>query len=140
MNPAIFVDSNLWLYQLLDFQSLDKAEKFRSVIIRAARIVISHQVLVEIGANLVKKSKLPEPAIRRHLADVIACSDLMAVDGRTILRASLLRESGTWSYWDSLIVAAALESGCDELWSEDLHHGHLVEGRLRIINPLLPVS
>lgn len=138
MTSAVFVDSNLWLYQLLDFQSADKAEKLRSAIGRCDRIVISHQVLVEIGANLVKKSRLPEGVIRSHLSDVIACCELIPVDGKTILHASLLRESGSWSYWDSLIVSAALESGCTELWSEDLHHGHLVEGRMRIVNPLLP--
>ncbi len=87
---------------------------------------------------MVKKSKLPEVVIRAHLADVIACSDLVAVDGRVMLRASMLRESGSWSYWDSLIVAAALESGCPELWSEDLQHGQVVDGRLRIVNPLIP--
>lgn len=138
MTSAVFVDSNLWLYHLLDFQSVDKAAAVRSAIRRCVRIVISHQVLVEIGANLVKKSKLSEGVIRSHLSDVISCCELIPVDGKTILHASLLRESGSWSYWDSLIVAAALESGCDELWSEDLQHGQVVDGRLRIINPLRP--
>ena len=41
-----------------------------------------------------------------------------------------------FSYWDSLIVAFALESGCTELWSEDLQTGRVVEGRLTIVNPL----
>jgi len=138
MTTEVFVDSNLWLYQLLDFQSAEKAEKVRSAIARIDRVVISHQVLVEIGANLVKKSKLPEVVIRGHLADVIACSDLIAVDGRVIFRASTIRETGSWSYWDSLIIAAALESGCAELWSEDLQHGQVINGRLRIVNPLIP--
>lgn len=51
MTTAVFVDSNLWLYQLLDFQSADKAEKVRLAITRIDRVVISHQVLDEIGAN-----------------------------------------------------------------------------------------
>ena len=55
-------------------------------------------------------------------------------------RAGQLRERDTYSYWDSLIIAAALESGCTELWSEDLQHGRVVEGRLRIVNPLLPTA
>ena len=40
-----------------------------------------------------------------------------------------------FSVYDSMIVGAALEAGCDTLWSEDMHHGLLVEGRLRILNP-----
>ena len=37
--------------------------------------------------------------------------------------------------YDSMIVAAALTAGCDTLWSEDLHHGLVVEDRLTIRNP-----
>ena len=138
MTRAVFVDSNLWLYQLLDLQAVDKSARIRAALIGIERLVISHQVLVEVGANLVKKSKLPEATIRAHLADLISSCDVVPVDGRVIMRASALREAGSWSYWDSLIVTAALENGCDELWSEDLHHGQLIESRLRIINPLLP--
>ena len=39
-----------------------------------------------------------------------------------------------FSFYDSLIVAAALEAGCSRLYSEDLHHGQQVE-RLTIQNP-----
>ena len=138
MTIAVFVDSNLWLYQLLDLQAVDKSARIRAALTAIERLVISHQVLVEVGANLVKKSKLSEATIRAHLADLISSCDVVPVDGRVIMRASVLRETGSWSYWDSLIVTAALENGCDELWSEDLHHGQLIESRLRIINPLLP--
>ena len=37
--------------------------------------------------------------------------------------------------FDALLVAAALRSGCDTLWSEDMHHGLVVDGRLRVANP-----
>ena len=39
-----------------------------------------------------------------------------------------------FSFYDSLIVAAALEAGCARLLSEDLQHGQLIEG-LTIENP-----
>jgi predicted nucleic acid-binding protein len=35
-----------------------------------------------------------------------------------------------------LIIAAALEAGCSELWSEDLQAGRVIDGRLTIVNPL----
>jgi predicted nucleic acid-binding protein len=40
-----------------------------------------------------------------------------------------------FSNWDSLILAAALEHSCTCLYSEDLHHGQIIEGCLTIINP-----
>ncbi|MCE6949951.1 hypothetical protein LAZ29_03305 [Cereibacter sphaeroides] len=39
------------------------------------------------------------------------------------------------SVYDSMIVAAALIAGCNTLWTEDMQDGHVVEGRLRIVNP-----
>ena len=39
------------------------------------------------------------------------------------------------SYFDSLILAAALECGCDTLASEDMQNGFIVESRLTIRNP-----
>jgi len=41
------------------------------------------------------------------------------------------------SYWDALIVATALLSGCDTLYSEDLQHGQVFEGRVTILNPFI---
>ena len=53
--------------------------------------------------------------------------------------ASALRTNHRFSYWDSLIVAAALDAGCDTLYSEDMQHGQVVEGRLRLVNPFVGV-
>ncbi|GHT78585.1 hypothetical protein AGMMS50262_21380 [Bacteroidia bacterium] len=39
--------------------------------------------------------------------------------------------------FDSIIVASALEAGCDILYSEDMHHGLLVDKQVEIINPFL---
>jgi predicted nucleic acid-binding protein len=39
-------------------------------------------------------------------------------------------------FYDALIVAAALDAGCERLYSEDLNHGQAIE-RLRIENPFV---
>ena len=56
----------------------------------------------------------------------------------TVHVALEIRERYGFSWYDSLIVAAALESGCELLYSEDMQHGQVIEGRLRVINPFLP--
>ena len=38
-------------------------------------------------------------------------------------------------FFDSLILASALEAGCQILHSEDLHDGQRIENQLMIINP-----
>ena len=34
-----------------------------------------------------------------------------------------------------MIAAAALRADCETLWSEDLQHGMLLDGRLKVVNP-----
>ena len=46
-----------------------------------------------------------------------------------------VQERWKFGFYDSLIVAAALEAGCKRLLSEDMQHGQRIEG-LRILNPL----
>ena len=52
-----------------------------------------------------------------------------------MVAASELREAYSLSYWDSLIVASALEAGATVLYSEDMHHDLWINARLRVINP-----
>jgi predicted nucleic acid-binding protein len=59
------------------------------------------------------------------------------IDMNTILKASFLRKTYILSYWDSLIMASALENDCSVLYSEDMQHGQILEGRLKIINPFV---
>ncbi len=39
------------------------------------------------------------------------------------------------NHWDALIVAAAIDSGCDILYSEDMQHGQIFDDRLTVVNP-----
>ena len=54
----------------------------------------------------------------------------------TVLRAAEIAELARLSFWDSLIVAAAEEAGCEELLTEDMGHGQQVAG-VRIVNPFV---
>jgi predicted nucleic acid-binding protein len=36
-----------------------------------------------------------------------------------------------------MIVASALDAGCKTLWSEDMHHGLSIDGRVQILNPFV---
>jgi predicted nucleic acid-binding protein len=53
----------------------------------------------------------------------------------TIIGACNLADQYGFSFYDSLIIAAALECDCNMLYSEDLHDGQLIEGKLTIKNP-----
>jgi predicted nucleic acid-binding protein len=40
-----------------------------------------------------------------------------------------------YSYWDSLILATAIDNGCSILYTEDMQDGQVVDGKLKIVNP-----
>jgi predicted nucleic acid-binding protein len=52
-------------------------------------------------------------------------------------KAMEVEAQGQISYWDALIVAAALLSGCDTFYTEDLEHGRTFDGQLAVVNPFI---
>lgn len=65
------------------------------------------------------------------------CRPIVALDLDLHRRGVGIAQRRQLSVYDAMIVAAALQSGCDTLYSEDMHHGLIVEGRLTIRNPFL---
>ncbi len=69
--------------------------------------------------------------------ELIAGCDVVVLDSNVVDKAMVLEDQSGLSYWDCLIVAAALLSSCDTLYSEDMQHGQIFEGRLTVLNPFL---
>lgn len=85
-----------------------------------------------------KKYQVPYQDIARALYEEIAVQfevSLITLD--TIKKALSVADKNKYSYYDSLIIASALECGASVLYSEDMHHDHLIENTLRIINPFI---
>lgn len=61
--------------------------------------------------------------------------EMTLISSKTIERALSIFVTYRYSYWDSLIIASALEANCSILYTEDLQDGQIVEGKLKIINP-----
>ena len=60
---------------------------------------------------------------------------VLAIPPDDCLKAINISMTYGYSYWDSLIVVSALSSGCNTLFSEDMHHGQVIDKRLTILNP-----
>jgi predicted nucleic acid-binding protein len=98
-------------------------------------IAISSQVVIEVAANLLRKGSFNESQIAKFIEDVYQEHFVIDVSQKIMLEASKLRSKYSLSYFDSLIVAAALETGATLLYSEDMHNGLIVENQLTIANP-----
>jgi predicted nucleic acid-binding protein len=60
--------------------------------------------------------------------------EVITVTKRLIFSAVKIHSKCKFSFFDSLIVAAALEENCDILYSEDMQDGQIIENTLKIVN------
>jgi predicted nucleic acid-binding protein len=138
MSGRFFLDTNLFVYTF-DATAPSKAKRAAQLIRRAADTgqgIISYQVVQEFFNVAFRRFAQPisVPEAEQYLITVLR--PLLAVHSSPAIYFEALRvtEKHRISWYDSLIVAAALEGQCDKLYSEDLQHGRKVEG-LRIENP-----
>jgi predicted nucleic acid-binding protein len=113
-----FVDTNIWLYALIDAGS-PKRETAKAAVSRPG-VVLSTQVINETCVNLLRQATFLEESIRQLVAAFYEKYAVADVDRDTLLHASRLRETYSLSFWDSMIVSSALRSGCDVLYTEDM--------------------
>lgn len=100
--------------------------------------VISVQVLNEFANVLRRKFRLDWKIVVAAVADVRELFEsIRPVDIETHEAAMALAEAHGFSFYDSLIVASALQAGCETLMTEDLQAGRRI-GSLVIVNPFAP--
>jgi predicted nucleic acid-binding protein len=95
--------------------------------------VISTQVLQEYFVTATKKLKVSDDVARRK-TELLDRLELLRIGFEDSLAAIDLRRAHQISFWDALILRAALRSGCSILFSEDLQAGRKIDG-LEIVNP-----
>ncbi len=132
MNARPFLDTNVLIYAT----QADDPRAARATELLAEGGIISVQVLNEFANTAHRKLKRPWTEIRTAL-DIVRtlCPDIRPLDTAIHMAALMLAEADNFSFYDALIVSAALQAGCTTLWSEDMQNGRLVSGRLTIRNP-----
>ncbi|MBH8576773.1 PIN domain-containing protein [Nostocaceae cyanobacterium CENA369] len=138
-NGASFIDTNVWLYRLLDNQNIElvERERKRNIAISITSnqvIIISTQVVNEVSANLLKKAAFNEEQIKAVIQSFYRRCTVIEFKESIFESASDIRSRYNFSFWDSLIVACALSSGTSLLYSEDMQDGLVVAGQLEIVN------
>jgi predicted nucleic acid-binding protein len=125
-----FLDTNVLVYALSD-----DARRERALELLAAGGTISVQVLNELANVLHRKLRRSWPEIE------VAIDELVDLLRPAVPLTAAIHRSGRWiardhgfAFYDGLIVAAAIESGCDTLFNEGLQDGRRVAGLL-ITNP-----
>ncbi|MFN0094798.1 MAG: PIN domain-containing protein [Dehalococcoidia bacterium] len=132
-----FIDTNPFVYL---FERVDTAKRRQaeSLITRAPTegAVISFQVVQEALSVLSRRGPQPgdQSQLRSFLREVLVPLWRVHPSAELYERALAVQDRYRFSFYDSLIVAAAHEAGCTRLLTEDLQHGQLIDG-LRVENP-----
>jgi predicted nucleic acid-binding protein len=129
---SAFFDTNVLVYA----QQVDgKADRARAQLATGGKLSV--QVLNEFAAVSRRKQKRDWREIAEAISDVLALVDPpLALTLELHATARALAEDHHLSFHDALIVAAAIEAGCDTLFTEDMQHGRSFGG-LFIVNPFL---
>ncbi len=136
MNDKIFFDTNLLIY-LYSEDEIEKQSNLLSLLKNHQNRWISTQVLNELSNTLRRKFKLEYSEIETVVAEICSKFQIAVIQVQTIKSALKIAADYRYSYYDSLIVATALELSCHFLYSEDMQHGQLIKGQMRIFNPLI---
>src|SRR5258708_39986055 len=138
MSRSFFLDTNVFVYSLA-IKSSEKA-KTAKILIRHAvdseKGIGSYQVVQEFFHVALRRFARPMPLSDCEQYLAITFRPLLAVQSSTLLCGEALRIHGQHgvSWYDALILAAALEAQCEVLYSEDFQHGRSF-GELKIVNP-----
>jgi predicted nucleic acid-binding protein len=136
-NKVVFIDSNIWLYSFIAQQDQTKSTIAQHLLVTTPVIVLSTQVINEVCFNLVRKTHASSSVITQLINSFYKKYAIAELNQSILLEATDLREEYRLSFWDSLIVANALQIKADILYSEDMHHSLIVRKHLQIINPFL---
>lgn len=143
MSDKFFIDTNILVYSF-DTANSAKCSIARAIVEEALtgnKGVISYQVVQEFLNVATRKFATP-----LHLDDAKVylnrvLEPLCDVYASLELYEHALDVSQRWQYsfYDALIIAAAVQSGCSRLYSEDLQHGQKIQ-QLEIVNPFIAAT
>jgi predicted nucleic acid-binding protein len=139
---AAFVDTNILLYAFSNASNGDPAKvvvanELVERLIRSEAIVLSAQVLNEFISVAMKKGKPPLTLDEvARIVGRLSRYTVLPIDASLVQLALQRVQQGRISYWDALIVEAAIRSGATILYTEDMHHGTRYGG-LELRNPFL---
>jgi len=134
MRDKAFLDSNIILYSYSKTE-LDKNRIANALIFSLDKILISTQVINEVTNILYKKFRLDDVSIENVILEIDNNFKIVNFSLTTQIKAIKIKERYKLQYYDSLILATALENGCTILYSEDMQHEQMIENQIKIINP-----
>lgn len=135
MRSKIFFDTNILIYMQsgLDAAKTDISRSLFEQSSSDSLVVLSSQILQEFYITMTKKLGHDPITVKKLL---LLFSDFEIVSNHTsiIFDAIDISVLHQVSFWDALVISAAISGNCKTLYSADLNHGQIIRG-VQIINP-----
>jgi predicted nucleic acid-binding protein len=118
----VLLDTNILIYIF----SKDEHEKRKQTISRVNNYerFVSTQILPEFCSVSIRKLKMDTLQVDKAINEICWNTGLIMVDLATVKLGIYIKNKYHYSYYDSLIIASALESNCEFLLSEDMNRRH----------------
>lgn len=135
----IAIDTNVWVYSL-DTTSPDKRDRATALIdLRQTEgeTVTLWQVLSEFTnclRRLQSKGIMSSQDVIESVGQLVEMFPIAVPQHTTVLTALDMSQRYCLSHWDSMLLAACIETGVTTLYSEDLSHGAKYDS-VTVINP-----
>jgi predicted nucleic acid-binding protein len=130
----IVLDTNILVF-LFDEFFIDKREIAGSFV--DANLIISAQVVSDFLNVSKRLLKIPKLDILQKCNEITRKCTIVPTTQIVLNHAEKLITQYDLQLFDAIIVASALEANCTILYTEDMHHGLIIEGTLSIINPFM---
>jgi predicted nucleic acid-binding protein len=132
MQAQAFFDTNVLIYAVTEKDA--RAAQAEELLMSGG--VVSVQVLNEFTAVARRKLQMPWAEVAEAVeAFLVLCPSPVAVTLEIHQAARAIAEKKGFNIYDALVIAAALDAGCDVLYSEDFQDGQRIEGKLTVRNP-----
>ena len=142
--PVFFLDTNIFVYALLASEPLKKQRALQLLeqALGSRMGCISYQVIQEFASVATRKfaQRFTTAQCKQFIDAAMQPLNRVPSSPELVDAALDVQHDRRYSFYDSLMIAAALQAGAEVLYSEDLQHNQLVAGTLRIVNPFLTVA
>ena len=131
MSAPPLLDTNILVYA-----ATDNPKNRAAVQLMAQPFVLSAQALNEFASVMMRKFAWPAARCRASIADFCALAGPVVVLDTAINSLALeLVKRHRLAFYDALMLAAALSAGSTIVYTEDMHDGLVVDGRVTVVNP-----
>ncbi len=141
---VFFLDTNVFVYALLASEPLKKqiAVQLLEQALGSRKGCTSYQVIQEFANVATRKfaQRFTTDECKQFIDIAMQPLNRVGSSAELVAFALDLQATTRYNFYDSLVIAAALQAGADTLYTEDLQHQQLIVGTLRIVNPFLLVA